>query len=398
MKKLIAFVLAVVMVCSAGISCTAEQELLGYGYDNSLLITVVLSGKTPADVFTSEMKVCALIITYKEALGQNTYKYQVIAMILGPSEKVIDTISAVEGVQSVEKNYYAVNWFECALGVKFSDSHLYVPLGKTRDLTYTVNEGVVNSRLRPHAVEITVDPTVFDIAAADEQTLRQMAIPNLFPAEGNFVFSGDYPKKQFSYDGFLGIRNGTSESNRYVIILETFLYGLTDPLALDDFVDEYSLDYPCYINAICNIKGVESAQLLYEVDVSVPNYVTEKWGVTYGPVASITLSGGKPARGDGNPERYEQTATIKGLECGYSSGVLTREGMEFTFFVEVYREGDVNEDDKVTATDALMALQNAVGLREFSELQTYAADMNGDRKIEAGDALKILIAVVGKAV
>lgn len=52
--------------------------------------------------------------------------------------------------------------------------------------------------------------------------------------------------------------------------------------------------------------------------------------------------------------------------------------------------GDVNDDGEVTASDALMTLQNFVGSRQFTDEQLKAADVDGVDGITAKDALLIL--------
>ncbi len=69
-------------------------------------------------------------------------------------------------------------------------------------------------------------------------------------------------------------------------------------------------------------------------------------------------------------------------------------------FMLVYKKsakaGDVNFDGKLSAVDALMTLQAAVGSRTLSIYQPEVADLDGDGKITASDALTILLSVVGK--
>ena len=55
-----------------------------------------------------------------------------------------------------------------------------------------------------------------------------------------------------------------------------------------------------------------------------------------------------------------------------------------------YTLGDVNDDDKIDASDALMALQASVSLITLTDNQKLAADVNGDDKVDASDALMML--------
>ncbi len=58
--------------------------------------------------------------------------------------------------------------------------------------------------------------------------------------------------------------------------------------------------------------------------------------------------------------------------------------------------GDVDQNGRVEAADALLALQCAVDKVDLTEEQQQAADYNGDRNVTAADALSILQQSVGK--
>lgn len=60
-----------------------------------------------------------------------------------------------------------------------------------------------------------------------------------------------------------------------------------------------------------------------------------------------------------------------------------------------YTMGDIDGDGEFTATDALYALQMAVGLGNWSTNQELAARVCGDAFVSASDALKILQRAVG---
>ena len=58
--------------------------------------------------------------------------------------------------------------------------------------------------------------------------------------------------------------------------------------------------------------------------------------------------------------------------------------------------GDLDDDDKVTAADALEVLKSVVGKVALTDDQFTAADTDGNGKADAADALNILKKVVGK--
>ncbi len=53
---------------------------------------------------------------------------------------------------------------------------------------------------------------------------------------------------------------------------------------------------------------------------------------------------------------------------------------------DTQQKGDLNHDNKITPTDAAIALHIAVGSRPFDD----AADVSGDRHVTSLDALMIL--------
>ena len=61
----------------------------------------------------------------------------------------------------------------------------------------------------------------------------------------------------------------------------------------------------------------------------------------------------------------------------------------------VYDIGDINQDTKIDASDALLALQESVGLTQLSPMQRELADVDRANKINAVDALMILQHSVG---
>ena len=97
----------------------------------------------------------------------------------------------------------------------------------------------------------------------------------------------------------------------------------------------------------------------------------------------------KEATVDASGEK-ERVCTV----CGQKE---TEEIAKLTDPTPQYLLGDVNQDGRVTAADARLALRRAVGLETYAEgsVQFLAADVNFDGKITASDARKILRAAVG---
>ncbi len=88
----------------------------------------------------------------------------------------------------------------------------------------------------------------------------------------------------------------------------------------------------------------------------------------------------------------EQKATITDDVMAKLNGVKGR----LANLALAERIGDVNNDSKADAGDALEVLKSVVGKVSFTQEQAVLADVNGDDKVDAGDALDILKFVVGK--
>ena len=91
---------------------------------------------------------------------------------------------------------------------------------------------------------------------------------------------------------------------------------------------------------------------------------------------------------------FEHTDNIiKGTDFDYdeqSGYIVPKQGPD-------YMLGDVDKDEKITASDARLALRRAVDLEDYAEgsAEFLACDVDKDSKVTAGDARIILRAAVG---
>ena len=76
------------------------------------------------------------------------------------------------------------------------------------------------------------------------------------------------------------------------------------------------------------------------------------------------------------------------LVAGMPSAVLAQTQTAFLY-------GDIDENGKIEAADALTALQSLVDLHRLTDRERIAADVDVSRKVDATDALFILQHVVG---
>lgn len=80
---------------------------------------------------------------------------------------------------------------------------------------------------------------------------------------------------------------------------------------------------------------------------------------------------------------YMSSNASSGITALQKVGTYTAEGPAYT-------PGDLNDDGRVRANDATLALRGAAGLETLTETQTLAADVNGDGRVRANDATMIL--------
>lgn len=105
---------------------------------------------------------------------------------------------------------------------------------------------------------------------------------------------------------------------------------------------------------------------------------------------------------DGNYDMWQYTdkGSISGIAANYTDlsicyvdfpSLISDNGYNKKPVINTeYKKGDINNDDKVTATDARLALRISAKLDEPTELQKKAADVNNDSKVTATDARIIL--------
>lgn len=96
-------------------------------------------------------------------------------------------------------------------------------------------------------------------------------------------------------------------------------------------------------------------------------------------------------------QKAKFTLFPKSLERGVYNVYVSTDSVNLTQVASLeygtkpaYKLGDVNEDEKITTSDALLVLQHAAQLTELEGTQALSADVNADGKITTSDALRIL--------
>lgn len=108
--------------------------------------------------------------------------------------------------------------------------------------------------------------------------------------------------------------------------------------------------------------------------------------------------GGRAVHVDCRPNRYwfdetKNCRSIQSLGCTSFYDYFAQLGFPVD---KPVIPGDVDQDGKVTVSDARLALQAAVGKIDAADIHPAAADLNGDGKVDMSDARQILQKAVGK--
>lgn len=120
-------------------------------------------------------------------------------------------------------------------------------------------------------------------------------------------------------------------------------------------------------------------------------------------VANGQIASGECVRTYPDPDDtrfYLVDVNITGKSVGDTEAEVVLSGKGYTCFgkiaVHVFLQGDVDFNGKITASDALLALQAAIGKISFTEQEKRAAKFDEEPEVGVTDALMILQYSVGK--
>jgi len=198
-----------------------------------------------------------------------------------------------------------------------------------------------------------------------------------------------------------------SESRKLIIPELTAAPGdtVTVPITIDDAEGVAGADISLtYDSSILTISEVKSTELSGDLSL-IPNTETAGQislsiagakGIAEGSGSLIDLIFTVDSKAEAGSEtqiKFEDAALFD--ELGETIPSSVQDGkMEI---VSACTKGDVNNDGKIRANDAIIALRIATGLQQPTDAQRCAADMNDDGKIRANDAIIILRKATGLA-
>ena len=298
-------------------------------------------------------------------------------------------------------------------------------------------EGMVNALLERYGDDMeNYIPNIGELRAARERCDRFQKIDLAIAAIGDIggVTAENYASKLSDIEAAEDmvdaltkeygeeIRSEISNQNDLTAARETYdrFAAIDHTIAAIEAIGEVAKDN--YSGKLALIEAAENAmdQLTAaygeEISASVTNLDDlkdarqkhDRYGAVAGVETAVAAIG--PVTADNFADRLpaiqEAEAAVKALVDAYGESVKdeianaadlvqARKDYERYYNDSLVTLGDVNDDKKIDATDALWVLQHSVDLRTLTDREKQAADVNKDGKINPADALRVLQYTVG---
>jgi hypothetical protein len=229
--------------------------------------------------------------------------------------------------------------------------------------------GFYNNNFSYLGIVFTVDPEVFDISTANEDTFGVDFYP--------ITEEGDYGELDWFESNNRYERFTVSPVNKYYAVK---MCSRTNAYEIVKIV-----------NAMLAAKGVLTAEPYCE-KVPAGAIPSEQWTLDNEDVADISLSGGEETGVTGN--LVGQTATITAVYAGTTTLTLNRNDTDSsasaTCTITVYMKGDANSDGAYDNLDAASILKYDAALIDMSQDLIEECDVNGDGEVDNLDATLLL--------
>ncbi len=389
MKKLLCTILLVGLVFSC-LPVAMAQSALAYTYDNSVLISYQthISNPKNAQEFADLFGADACYIMDKQTKNDSVV-YQVVAVVENqPVEEVIKREENRMGVLSIGRNLYAPDYAKKESYLTLNQTQVVIPVGGIATLKIT-DAHLVFDEKQETGIMVAVDHQALPFeqfrdmvtAMGNEEIGEEIIFYALYEDDYNWEKQADYLfLGMWGSNEYAPRYNAKSPIGKYLISLDCFFMQTTEET----------------MNKFAEISQFTDVRFAYEMAPSgIPPH--EIWTVENGKIAGIA---------DEKEDEFDQfyTVTVVGRQVG-ETVITVQHGRGSricyaTCTVKVVEQspetptditwGDVNQDDKIDAKDALMALKYAVQKIELTAKQKLAAEVNGNDKIDAIDALLIL--------
>ena len=421
MKKTIFSILLVITLLLASVPVAfadAPEKILASDYDYSFIVTV--NSPTQRTFSLSdfeELPEAEGLTVFRKTKTQEGYTYEMV--IVDRSQLAVDSMEAVKNnplVSAVSRNIHAKDYNEKASTITLSETVINIPVGGTATVNVVdtdFKEGA--NRYRSLAIQIDLDPQVMSFEDLQLMATRLSGNPNeaTFKCYAMYEEDSDYIEQvhepwlvyKQSYDGF-GEKSYDSRLNTPSPIHRYMIANMLESEVSNEEFIQHFIDK----------EGVQAACLVY-VPLIGAMAPFETWELSNDKIASIDVTAE-------NSNGLNSTVTITGKQKGSTVLWVTRgEGLTTVTsgcFIYVYDAdddtankiqgeatptdvtptdlvlGDVTDDRKVDAKDALEVLKASVKKVELTPLQALAAEVDGIEGIGARDALEILKYTVKK--
>lgn len=287
---------------------------------------------------------------------------------------------------SVSENYLASDYADVTSYMELNYTSLEMKVGETIELEPAVLS-LTSSKYALSGIMFTVDPTVIDDLTLVENEYQTMGFYTIYGIEDISV--------QPWHENVAVVWEGTSSAEKTISPIHTYCGMWNYKSNLFDAVHD-----------LANQEGIVSVQLVYEPAVYTAvmpyvHYYCDPDGIVMIEEDSSTFKGTITAL---HPGEVIITAKAGGGGCGSTTATCKITVVEEPSDIPQTPTdspadipyGDVNEDEKVNAVDALMVLKYAVHEIDLTEAQKLAAEVDGNDSISASDALEILKFSVNK--
>ena len=332
---------------------------------------------------------------------QNDISDQLVLMLNKSNDakikESIEKLLALPGVTRAEKNYeYVPNGAYLTL----SRSYLYLSVGETADVVVKdVNFGRNQNRIL--GICFRPDPTYFDPDSFQKDTFSGYGISRFWPEiQGTLsrILKPDFRPEELeaqkseggAYYGLSGTKNES--------IFDTVTHMAASPEISSVYIaTERTVGTDVYTSP----KYLNTTGSSIDEDIIIEKREDEWWTIENANIADCTLFLGA----DTPSFTQYNKATIQGLKAGITK--LTCERSLYDAYVSsdctiiVYEPGsknnpgDIDHDGWISPDDALQVLKHAARLITLDEDSKQTADLNQDNDVTADDALLMLKIIVG---
>ena len=365
-KRWLCVALAVLMLAVFPIPTLGEENVMEWTYDNSIVVTI--NTDTPQQFKPEDFPEidCERVLAVSKSTTNEGIIYKLVLVLRDSGEynveKAIEIATKDPSVTNASKNE---KYNQLDNRVDLNHSQYTLKIGEKVDLKI-VNVNVENSTYFKTGVFFTIDPNVIDNSTIAKDSFEKYGIYHFWPCR--------HPESGLSYPDTndASLEGCRSETGEYYALISSD----TPALEIADHLAQES-----GISMVC-------VAFNHDLVVGGPPQEHITWDTQQQEYIALDYEG--------------ETAIIRGRKPGIATVMVTWEynGVILTNSCRIevlddYCEGDINKDGWINSTDALLILQDSVGIRSLNQEEKKLADLDNNRNISTADALIILQISVG---